>query len=128
MKKTILIIDDDITFIKTMTPRLEGMGYRAIGATDGEKGFTAATTENPDLILLDIRMPALDGIGFLKKFREHQKGMPEIPVIITSNLSTMDYVSEGVTLGVKGYIVKSDETLDTIMREVDSILNPRETK
>lgn len=124
MNKTILIIDDDETFQKVMSAKLESINYKVINARNGEDGFKSAVSQKPDLILLDIRMPKLDGMEFLRRLRL-VKDIPEIPVIITSNLSTMDYVSEGVTLGVKGYIIKSNEKLDTIAEEVESILNPK---
>jgi len=125
MSKKVLIIDDDFTFQKVMTSRLQAMSYDVVSAVDGEKGLEMAISEKPDLILLDIRLPKIEGIELLKKLREN-KNVPEMPVLITSNLSTIDNVSDGVLLGIKGYIVKSDETLDTIMRQVDSILNPQE--
>lgn len=124
MSKKVLIIDDDFTFQKTMKSRLEALSYVVESATDGEKGLEMAISGKPDLILLDIKMPKLEGIDLLKRLREN-KDVPEMPVLITSNLSTIDHVSEGVTLGIKGYIIKSNETLDTIMREVDAILNPQ---
>lgn len=122
MTKKILIIDDDVTFQKAMAAKLELLTYQVITAGDGEEGLTKAVSEKPDLILLDIRMPKLDGIGFLKKFKDSQNG-PQIPILITSNLSTMDKISEGVSFGVRGYIIKSDETLDTIIKEVETVLN-----
>ena len=118
----ILIIDDDVTFQKAMSAKLELLTYQVITASDGEEGLTKAISEKPDLILLDIMMPKLDGIGFLKKLNE-KADMPKIPILITSNLSAIDKISEGVSLGVKGYIIKSDETLDTIVKEVKAALN-----
>jgi|SRR3989344_4481971 len=120
--KKILIIDDDTTFLKAMSARLELLTYQVVTALDGEEGLSKAVSEKPDLILLDIKMPKLDGIGFLKKLRASENS-PNIPILITSNLSTMDKISEGVSLGVKGYIIKSNETLDTIIKEVETILN-----
>lgn len=121
MAKKILIIDDDITFQKAISMKLESLKYDVIGSIDSEDGFNKAILEKPDLILLDIIMPKMNGIEFLKKFREHNKGLSNTPVLITSNTSTLDNISEGVTLGVKGYIVKSNENLDNIAEEVRMI-------
>ena len=121
--KKILIIDDDIVFQKTMIAKLVPLGYEIVTASDGEEGLNKAGLEKPNIILLDIRMPKLDGISFLKKMRAN-KDVPQIPVIITSNLTTMDNIGEGVALGVKGYIIKSNETLDTIIKEIEAVLNP----
>lgn len=120
--KKILIIDDDATFQKAMYAKLELLTYQVVTASDGEEGLSKAISEKPDLILLDIKMPKLDGIGFLKKLRA-SGNIHNIPIIITSNLSTIDKISEGVALGVRGYIIKSNETLDTIVKEVETILN-----
>ena len=122
MAKTILIVDDDVAFQKTMAAKLEALTYKVVSAMDGEEGFNKAVSEKPDLILLDMKMPKLDGIGFLKKIKARGE-KPEIPTLITSNLSTTDKISEGIAFGVKGYIVKSDETLETIVKEVEDILN-----
>lgn len=120
--KKILIIDDDQVFQKTMADKLTSLNYEVLSAFDGEVGLNKALSDKPDLILLDIKMPKLDGIGLLKELRA-KKDLPKVPVLITSNLSGMEEISEGVTLGVSGYIVKSNETLDTIVKEVENILN-----
>ena len=117
----ILIIDDDVVFQKTMATKFEEKSYEIVVASDGEEGLAKALTEKPDLILLDIMMPKLDGLGFLKKLRADENA-PKIPILITSNLSAIDKISEGIALGVKGYIIKSNETLDTIVREVETVL------
>ena len=120
--KKILIIDDDEVFKKTLSAKLELLTYKVVWASDGEEGLTKAISEKPDLILLDMKMPKLDGIGFLKNLHADQDA-PKVPILITSNISTIDKISEGVSLGVKGYIIKSNETLDTIVKEVERILN-----
>ena len=120
--KKILVIDDDETFQKAISTKLELLTYQVVLASDGEEGLSKAVTEKPDLILLDIKMPKLDGLAFLKKLRANEGGL-KIPVIITSNLSSIDKISEGVSLGIKGYILKSNETLDTITKEVATALN-----
>ena len=121
--KKVLIVDDDIIFLKTMTAKLTEFNYEVISAVDGEEGLARATIEKPDLILLDIKMPRMDGISFLKALRSN-KDMPKMPVLITSNLSGTDNIAEGIALGVRGYIIKSNETLDTLVREVEAILSP----
>jgi DNA-binding NarL/FixJ family response regulator len=121
--KKILIIDDDEAFRKTMSAKLTTLTYDVITASDGEEGLAKALSEKPDLILLDIKMPKLDGLSLLKKLRA-DKEAPLIPVLITSNLSDIEKISEGISLGVKGYIIKSDETLDTIVKAVETVLNP----
>ena len=121
--KKILIVDDDPTFQKTMSDKLISLGYEVVGATDGEAGLKVAYSDKPDLILLDIKMPKLDGIGFLKELKA-KKDIDPISTLITSNMGTIDQISEGIALGVKGYIIKSNETLDTIAKEVENVFKP----
>jgi CheY-like chemotaxis protein len=121
--KKILIIDDDQTFQKTMTDKLISRNYIVVSAVDGEEGLQKAVSESPDLILLDIKMPKMDGITLLKKMRAVET-LPHMPVLITSNLSGAENIADGVSLGVRGYIIKSNETLDTIVSEVDKTLYP----
>ncbi|MDO8620181.1 MAG: response regulator [bacterium] len=123
--KKILIIDDDTTFQKTMSDSLASLHYTVASALDGEEGLAKALAEKPDLILLDIKMPKMDGITFLKKLQSGGEDSTKIPVLVTSNISTMDNISEGIALGIKGYIVKSDESLDTIVQHVEELLNPK---
>ncbi len=121
--KKILIIVDDITFQKTMSAKLKLLAYDVVSAYDGEEGLMKAESEHPDLILLDIRMPKLDGLSLLKKLQLTKDEAAKIPVLITSNLSDTGNISEGVLLGIRGYIVKSNETLQTIVSAVESVLN-----
>jgi DNA-binding response OmpR family regulator len=102
--KKILIIDDDQTFLKTMSAKLDLLAYQVVTASDGEEGLSKTLSEKPDLILLDIKMPKLDGFGFLKTLRDEKK-VTDIPILITSNLSTIDKISEGISFGVRGYII-----------------------
>ncbi len=125
--KKILIIDDDLTFQKTMSSKLVTMNYEVESAYDGEEGLKMALANKPDLILLDIMMPKMDGLTVLKGLKSN-KDLPTIPVLITSNLTSFDKISEGVALGVRGYIIKSNESLDTIANQVEFILKPTENK
>src|SRR4051812_400269 len=122
--KKILIVDDDVTFQLTMAAKLKEAGYLSVPALDGEKGLEMARSEKPDLLLLDIKMPKLDGLAMLKTLCDESTDKEPVPVFITSNLDGIDKISEGVALGVKGYIIKSDESLDTIVSAVHSVLNP----
>lgn len=123
--KKILIIDDDLTFQLTIGTKLKNCGYEVHTAMDGEVGLEQALKVHPDLILLDIRMPKLDGLSMLKKLQEDKEAGKQIPIFITSNLSGLEDISEGVSLGIKGYIVKSEESLDTIVTAVNTALGQK---
>ena len=124
MTKKILIIDDDKIFSKILRDGLLGGGdgkYEVVAAFDGEEGFTVASQERPDLIMLDMMMPKVTGIEFLRKLRQEEWGK-ETPVIVETQLTDLEKMSEGVELGVRGYIIKSDYSLETILRQVEDIL------
>src|SRR4051812_47371061 len=112
--KSILVIDDDLTFPQLVKTAMDPAKYTVTTATDGEKGFEAAKSVHPDLILCDIKMPNMGGIEFLKKLREAE-GAHKTPVIITSNDASIDTISQGTEYGIRGYILKSNESLKTII-------------
>lgn len=118
--KKILVIDDDMTFIAMIKATLDPKEYTVASAGNGEEGLDAVTESKPDLILLDIMMPKMDGIEFLKKVNERY-GEGAISVLITSNQSSLETISEGVSLGVRGYFVKSNESLQGIMKIIDGV-------
>ncbi len=122
--KKILIIDDDKIFSKILKDGLmQGVNKHEVSvAHDGEEGLEKVKQDRPDLIVLDMMMPKIGGIEFLKKIKLFNI-TPQIPVIISSQLMDVEKISESVELGVKGYIVKSDFSLDNIIKQIENILN-----
>ena len=119
----ILIIDDDKIFSKILRDGLVAGGqgkYEVVTAFDGEEGFEVAERERPDLIMLDLMMPKVTGIECLKKIRAEEWGQ-DTPVIVETQLSDLEKMSEGVELGVRGYIIKSDYSIDAILRQVGDV-------
>ena len=121
MTKKILIVDDDRTFQKTIRDTLEPLGYIVVTAYDGEEGLKVVKKEKPNLILLDIVMPKMGGMEFLKILNKNQD-QDQIPILISSNLSGISMVEEGIKLGIRGYIVKSEESLKTIINNIQLII------
>lgn len=127
MVKKILIIDDDKIFSKVLKDAFTSTGnddYEIVVAHDGEEGFEKAKDEKPDLIILDLMMPKVGGIDFLKKMKM-QEGVQNTPVIISSQISDIEKISEGMELGIKGYIVKADYSLESIIKQVKDILDDK---
>jgi len=118
--RKILVIDDDQTFRELITSGVEKNEYEVATAADGVEGLEQLTKSTPDLILLDIMMPRMNGVEFLEKMKEMAHEKP-IPVIITSNDSSLDTISRGAELGVRGYIVKSAESMKTIMSSIERV-------
>jgi DNA-binding response OmpR family regulator len=119
--KKILIVDDDTVFVKTLGDYLHNLGYEIFVAEDGQAGLLTTEKESPDLIVLDLVMPKLGGIDFLKTLHK-DSDMNKTPVLITSNFSGSDKVNEGMEYGVRGFIVKSNESLKTIGNAIESII------
>lgn len=118
--KKILVIDDDMTFIAMMKASLDPKMYHVVSAWNGVEGLRQVEESKPDLILLDIKMPKMDGMEFLKEINK-KYGEGVIPVLITSNLSSMEQISEGVSLGIRGYFIKSNESLAGIIEMIERV-------
>lgn len=103
-RKKILIIDDDADMVEVMTLRLTASGYDVISSNNGMDGLEKARKEIPDLILLDVRMPQMDGHTMLRNLKKYGEKTKSIPVIIvTGNRQLKDLFDlEGAT----DYIVK----------------------
>jgi len=121
ISKKILIIEDEQAIADAMQIGLTEAGYEAITAYDGEEGLNKAKEIIPDLILLDLMLPKKDGITVLKELREFEK-TNEVPVLILSQLSDTNKISEGVSLGVVGYLVKVDFSLAEVVEKVKEVL------
>jgi DNA-binding response OmpR family regulator len=101
--KTILVIEDDISILRGLKDNLEFEGYSVLTETNGEKGLKLALEKNPDLILLDIMLPGMNGYEICRKVKKEK---PDLPIImITARGSEMDKVS-GLDTGADDYVTK----------------------
>lgn len=104
----ILVIDDDEAVNQLVTINLELAGYKVISAKDGITGFAAAKQEQPDLIILDVMMPDVDGYTVAKRIRENPE-IKETPIIMLTALGMLDDKVKGFDIGVDDYLVKPFE-------------------
>lgn len=123
-KKRILIVDDERDIVKALMIRLQGAGYDVVTAFDGAQGVFMAHKEKPDLIILDIRMPAGDGFSVAERLRRSTHTFT-IPVIFLTGSPDKNAAERAIQLGARFYIKKpydAEELLDAIKRalEVDS--------
>ncbi|MBN1793362.1 MAG: response regulator [Candidatus Omnitrophica bacterium] len=112
----ILVIDDEPDEIELLKDRLTINNFEVIAALDGDIGFNMAKVYQPDLILLDILMPGLDGFKVLKLLKGTEKTR-DIPVIVVSAKSEAKDLDRGLQLGAVAYIIKpynAEELLRTI--------------
>lgn len=115
--KTILVVDDETLVIRALTEKLSSEGFKVDSARDGEEALLKVKQTKPDLILLDIIMPKLDGISVLKKLKA-TSDTQDIPVIILTNLYDDQRVSEVLRSGGTDYLVKVEHTLSDIVKRV----------
>jgi CheY-like chemotaxis protein len=106
---TVLIVDDDPVIAMMYGLGLERAGYHVLAAKDGVAGLELVETAHPDLILLDVRMPVMDGIEVLTRLVSDM-ATRDIPVVMLSNYSESAIVKKALSLGAKQYLVKIDTT------------------
>ena len=121
MNKKILIIEDEELILSVLKKKLIESHFDVITASDGEEGLTMAMNENPDLILLDIIMPKLDGITLIEKYNQ-AKGSSRVPTIILSNLDNAEKIEESKAKGVHDYLVKTNWSLDEVIAKIKDTL------
>ena len=126
-RKKILIVDDERDIVKALTIRLQVNGYDVVSAYNGAQGIFMAHKEEPDLILLDIRMPAEDGFSVAERLRESDV-TGRIPIIFLTGNPEKDAEGKAIELGARFYIKKPydpEELLDAVKRAIETaILNP----
>jgi len=120
-KSHILIVEDEVALARALKDRVVSSGFSAKIAYDGQEGLAIMAKKKPDLILLDILLPKLNGIEFLLKIKK-RKSWADIPVIILSNYSAEDVVGQANKIGVVDYLVKSDTSLEKVTDMIKRIL------
>jgi DNA-binding response OmpR family regulator len=117
MAKKILFIEDESALQKTFSDFLDKEGFQVISALDGETGIRHAERELPDLILLDLILPKLEGIEVLQRLRENPK-TKDIPVIVLTNVDDFEKLEKALELGIKAYLIKTDFTLEEVLKKI----------
>lgn len=119
--KKILFVEDESALQKTFGDILKQEGYEMVSALDGEVGLKLAKTQSPDLILLDLILPKMDGFEVLEKLKEVPE-TKDIPVIILTNMGRMEEIGKSLELGAKTYLVKANYTLQEVVEKVKKAL------
>lgn len=115
--KKILIVDDERQLRDALRDIFTGAEFSVVVAVDGEDGLAKVESFRPDIVLLDIMMPKMDGLEMFQKLR----AIPEwrnLPVILLTNLGDMESISGALEQGVTTYLVKTDWKLDDIVDRV----------
>jgi len=121
-KAKILIVEDEYFLLDFYETKLEASGFKPIKAGGGAEGIRMAKKKLPDLIILDILMPEVDGFQVLQAVKADQL-TKDIPVLILSNLSQRREIKKGLELGAEEFVVKADVIPDEIVDKINKYLN-----
>jgi len=121
MAKKILLIEDDKFLRELIIQKLAKEDYDLFEAVNGEEGIKIAKSQKPDLMLLDLILPEVDGFEVLSRMKEDSE-LSQIPVIILSNLGQKDDIEKGLKLGAVDYLIKAHFTPNEIIEKVKSVL------
>ena len=121
--KKILVVDDDKNICELLNLYLKKEGYEVVFAYDGSEAVTVAKSENPNLILLDVMMPVINGWEACKLIRQFSN----VPIIMLTALDTTENKVQGLNIGADDYIVKPFEPVEVIAR-INAHLRREETK
>lgn len=121
-KLIFLIVEDEEILLRAMYINLHNEGYTVATATDGDTALNMAERIKPDMILLDLILPKMDGFEFLKKI----KAIPllkEIPVLVLSNLGDEEDIAKAKSLGAMDYFIKANTDLAVLLKKIKGILS-----
>ncbi len=119
--KKILIVEDDKFLRELIARKLLDEGFKIVQAVDGEEGLKKAKEEKPDLILLDLILPGIDGFEVLRQIKRDPE-IAKIPVIILSNLGQEEDIEKGFKSGAVDYLIKAHFTPGEIIEKIDKYL------
>lgn len=122
MNKRILVIDDDLYMRELYEEVLKGAGYEVEIAVDGQDGIEKIKHGGYGLILLDMMMPKIDGVGVLNEIAKNPPSIKNGPIILLSNLGHERIVDEAMHKGATTYLIKADITPDQLLKAVEKYL------
>src|SRR3989338_5004221 len=120
-KKNVLVVDDDDNLRTVLIDKLNMSGFYAIGASNGEEGLEKALKTHPDVILLDIIMPILNGWEMLKKLREDEWGKGA-KVIMLTVIENTEAIARAVEDNSLAYLIKTNESMDDVVEKVKTMI------
>lgn len=121
-KKTkVLVVEDEIPILDLYDKKFTTRGFEVIRAEDGESGAEKALSEKPDIIILDLMLPMMNGFEVLKRIKK-DKATKDTPVIILSNYGEMPNVTEGMLGGAAEYLIKVEHTPEEVVEITEDVL------
>lgn len=120
-KAKVLVVEDEEILLTALKEELATGGYDVEGASDGQDGLEKVKAFNPDLVLLDLVMPKMDGMEMLQRLKADSQTR-DIPVVILTNLSDYERISEALSLGAMDYLVKANYKLEDLLDKVKTVV------
>lgn len=118
----IFLVEDDRSLSKLYQIKLKTSGYLVETAQNGQECLDRINKIQPDLILLDVILPKIDGFTVLKKIKQNPK-LKKIPIFLLTNLGQDEDIKKGKSLGVEGYLIKAQFTPAEIVKKIEQVLN-----
>lgn len=122
-QKRILIVEDELFLRELYVQILKDAGYDIDQAADGDEGLKKMSAGGYDLVLLDIVLPKMDGIQILRELQKKPPQKPNKTIVMMTNIDKEATIAEGVSLGIRGHLIKSDYTPDQLLAEVKRVLS-----
>lgn len=126
MKKKIMIVEDDKSIQDIYTLNFQAAGYDVVIEGDGLSGISEVVEQKPDIILLDVMMPNMDGFAFLKVMKENTD--ISVPVVICSNLSDKETYDKAFAAGAAAVLLKINYSGKELVQKIDLILTESRSK
>ncbi len=125
MSKKILLVEDEEMLLNTYAEAIENAGFEVIKASDGAKGLEMLEIyqEELALIVLDIMMPVLDGLEFLRLKFENKEKYGETKVLVLTSMTSEKVIKEAFDYGTLSYLVKTEMTIEGLVKEVEKLSN-----
>ena len=120
-QKNILLVEDDVFLAGIYKKKFEVEGFKITVADNGEKGLNEAKKKLPDMILLDVLLPKMDGFAVLKELKK-DANTQNIPVILLTNLGQKDDVEKGIEMGAQDYLIKIHFKPSEVVDKVRKVL------
>jgi two-component system alkaline phosphatase synthesis response regulator PhoP len=121
IKKTVLVVEDEKALRNILEEKLEKEGFSVLTANDGKKGLGVALKNKPDFILLDILMPAMNGVEMMRRLRQNDWGKT-VPILLLTNNTDPEDMRETLKNNAVDYLVKADWDLDSVVKMIKTKL------
>jgi DNA-binding response OmpR family regulator len=124
-KPKVLVVEDDLPILNALVDKLTRQEFDVLAAKNGQEGLTIALKERPDVILVDMLMPIMDGSTMMTKLRQENEWGKEVPIMVLTNLSTaeMEIIKAVIEAEPAYYLVKSNWSLAEVVKKVRKTLS-----